>query len=123
MAKNLDEAFNRVISFCPELLMPGVTVGDPLPITIDKPPRTAFNRVTANGEFDWSDIGTLIHYTIVVHKRVHAKYPPDRTDDQAVGIRQACKNLVDTVAETAAYVSLTMHKLEHTKHEHIAKNH
>jgi hypothetical protein len=95
MGKRIDEAFNRVISFCPELLSKETRKET-------KPPElTSFNRVTG-GDFDRDDIVRLLDYALAVHGRVVDRHVA--SDPVGESVLQAVENLLTVVRDTARYV-------------------
>ena len=89
--KRLDQAFNRVLSFCPELLVPP---GDKDART---PESISLNRVVG-GEFDMSDVTRLSAYASLVSRRIVAKWGTCG-EDFAKSCLQAGENLVAVTAQ------------------------
>lgn len=82
--RRIDEAFCRVLEFCPELRH-----------TKARPPElTAFNRIIG-GEFSTLDVNTLVDYGDKVRERIQAQYArvPFRDAPWADAVRQAADNL------------------------------
>src|SRR5437879_5650135 len=96
IGKRLDEAFNRVISFCPELLVQVTKKTDRSPELI------AFNRVVG-GDFDIDDLLKLTDYADLVKSRIMEKYG-ESSGQVAESIRQAAENLVTVAHDALQYV-------------------
>jgi hypothetical protein len=95
---HVDEAFNRVINFCPELLPPRSKVGK------KKAERSlelqAFKRLRANA-FDLDDVQTLRKYGETVRRRIldHYAHADPALAQVKASTEQAAANLLQIVNE------------------------
>jgi hypothetical protein len=96
--KQIDEAFNRVISFCPELLSEEEKSRRPAELI-------SFNRVT-NGEFDMGDIRRLYSYALQANENITERYAA-QSGPQAESVLQAGRNVVQIMADVATYVTMS----------------
>lgn len=101
-AKLLEEAFNRLTEFAPEIrIMP------PKPKKGEERIRTAysrFNRIT-NGEFDQSDVLWIRMYSIkVFHAAFYSCRKGKHPAEVEQSILQAAENLQTTVEDFLDYV-------------------
>jgi hypothetical protein len=89
MGKRIDEAFNRVINFCPEVIT-------------ESPIKKAFNRVV-KGEFESGDLTILLEYAEVIRQRVDGRYGGSDTEVSR-SVYQALVNLYTVLKEISEYV-------------------
>lgn len=104
MGKRLEEAFNRVANFCPEL-RPG-------PEDEKKSQRSevrvSFNRIVG-GDFDIDDITRITAYSATVFTQIAERHGKSQFP-QSESIMQAAQNMVDIVMHTVTYVRQNMIK-------------
>jgi hypothetical protein len=100
MGKRVEEAFNRVIEFCPELRAESDKPSH-------RPPEQIAWRKVTNGEFNFQDLKTLEGYAEAVRARINGKYGGN-TSDLAQSIFQASQNLTTVLTDTIVYVAENM---------------
>jgi len=102
-ARDIEEAFNRVIQYCPELRARKVAKKDKSDVVPS--PLVRFNRIVCNGEFDRTDVFWLNHYSHAVYDRVLESLGKGRHPIEIEeSIEQAAENLVTVTADFQSFV-------------------
>lgn len=91
--KRIDEARNRVISFCDELFA-------------DTPEHKAFNRVATGNQFTQEDVILMCRYAERVFKRIRNKW--NDGSELSASIIQAGENFRNVMWEMKDYFFLAM---------------
>jgi len=96
MGKRIEEAFNRVISFCTELMAESDHPSQ-------RPPEQVAWRKVIGGEFENTDLHLLVKYARTIVQRVNEKYKTPESP-VAESVIQAVDNLYTVLSETCEYV-------------------
>lgn len=104
--KRIEQAFNRVINFAPELWEPGPDVTRAEYKRSRTPELVAFNRIATAGAFDDDDLLTLNAYAMLIFDRIQERYK-DAGDDLKL-IKDSCLQAGINVCQVMAEFSTWM---------------
>jgi hypothetical protein len=113
----VEEAFDRVINFCPELLPSPSKAGQK---KVERSPELrAFNRLRANG-FDSDDVQTLGKYAETVRRRIvdHYAHADPALAQVKASVEQAAENLFQIVNEFARWFTAALEQIS-TKRDQL----